>query len=82
MYPKDMGMTGREGPGCISPLHSIIQLQRDQERSGEGGEGGGASPLDHGFQCEHQFGCCLCTNSMFRGRRSRFPYLKFQCLSS
>ena len=40
IYPKDMGMTGREEGGRISPLHSIIQLQRDGERRGERREGG------------------------------------------
>ena len=34
-------MTGREGGGgCISPLHSIIQLQRDGEGRGERRVGG------------------------------------------
>ena len=39
MYPKDMGMTGREGGGggCISLLHSMIQLQRDGRGAGRGG---------------------------------------------
>ena len=54
-------MTGIEGGGCISPLHSIIQLQRDGESKEELGEEG-AYPLDHGFR----FDCCLCTNECLK----------------
>ena len=42
--PKGHGDDGDRGGGCISPMHLIIQLQRDEERSGERrGAGGGIS---------------------------------------